>query len=450
MPSAAWYSITALHYCNGVDVRRADEEACRMRPVTPRGFRDVLLQEAAEREALVSSLLGAIDAWGYAPVATPVVEEYRTLETGAGGPLEGTAFRLLDVDGSLLALRPEMTVPIARLVAMRLSAEEGPQRLRYAADVYREHESLRGEARQFTQVGVELVGASGPAADAEVIAVLVDALDAAGLAEFTVSVGTVAVLRAVLEASGAPAPWRAEVMEAAHGRNLVALDRLAGLEGLPGQVASAVREVPRLRGGAEAIDACRTHAAACGCAAALDDLAATWRLLDAAGVQDSVRVDFGVMRAFDYYTGLVIEAYAPGLGVPLGGGGRYDGVLARFGTPAPAAGFALGLERVHIALAEQGTGVRVRELDAVLGGQDPAAVLAAARVLREAGWRVRVAPGETGSALARAAGTAEAAEALEVRDGAVVRVDRSGGPALPLGEPVPAPPSSTWAAGGGR
>lgn len=418
-----------------------------MRPATPRGFRDVLLQEAAEREALTAALLGAIDGWGYAPVATPVVEEYRTLETGAGGPLEGTAFRLLDVDGSLLALRPEMTVPIARLVASRLSGEAGPKRLRYAADVYREHESLRGEARQFTQVGVELVGASGPEADAEVVAVLVDALDAAGLAEFTVSVGTVAVLRAVLEASDAPVSWRAEVMQAAHGRNLVALDRLAGLEGLPPQVAAAVREVPRLRGGAEAIQACRGHAAACGCAAALDDLAATWRLLEAAGVQGRVRVDFGVMRAFDYYTGLVLEAYAPGLGVPLGGGGRYDGVLARFDAPAPAAGFALGLERVHIALSEQGTGVRTRELDAVLGGQDAADVFASARALRAAGWRVRVAPGETGGAILRAAEDAEAAEALEARDGTIARVDRSGGPALPLGDPLPEPPSASWAGG---
>jgi ATP phosphoribosyltransferase regulatory subunit len=95
-------------------------------------------------------------AWGYGLVETPVVEDLSALEAAAGS-LEGTAFRLIDLDGRLLALRPDMTVPIARLVASRLSASEGPHRFRYAAEVFREHESLRGQSRQFTQVGVELV-----------------------------------------------------------------------------------------------------------------------------------------------------------------------------------------------------------------------------------------------------------------------------------------------------
>jgi len=112
----------------------------------------VLFQEAAERRAVVAAMAGAFSGWGYAFVETPAVEEYRTLETAAGGSLEGTAFRLIDLDGSLLALRPEMTLPIARLVATRLDGEEGPHRICYAADVFRERESLRGDARQFTQV----------------------------------------------------------------------------------------------------------------------------------------------------------------------------------------------------------------------------------------------------------------------------------------------------------
>ena len=136
--------------------------------------------EAAEREVLERRLGDVFSAWGYGLVETPVVERLDALEAAAG-PLEGTAFRLVDLDGRLLALRPEMTVPIARLVASRMAEQPGPHRLRYAADVFREHESLRGQARQFTQVGVELLGASGPAADAEVVALLVEALAAAGL-----------------------------------------------------------------------------------------------------------------------------------------------------------------------------------------------------------------------------------------------------------------------------
>jgi ATP phosphoribosyltransferase len=339
-----------------------------VRPVTPRGFRDVLFQEAAERRVVADAIRRSFASWGYAAVETPIVEEYRTLESGAGGSLDGTAFRLFDSDGTLLALRPEMTLPIARLVSTRLAGEPGPYRICYTADVFREHASLRGEAREFTQAGIEFLGSNGPASDAEIISVLADALAAAGLRDYTIGVGTVAVLRALLRAAGGDAEWCDAVMRAAHDRDLVAIDRLSRVEGIDAGAGAAVRELPRIGGGREAIDRCRDVLSPAGCAESLDALDETWALLEATGVADRVRIDFGILRSFDYYTGLIVEAYAPGLGVPLGGGGRYDEVLAAYGSPMPAAGFALTLERVRIALEQQGVIEEVPPLDAVVGG----------------------------------------------------------------------------------
>lgn len=418
-----------------------------MRPITPRGFRDVLPAEAAEREQLTAAIAEVFSAWGYGRVETPVVERLDALQAAAT-ELEGTAFRFVDLDGDLLALRPDVTVPLARVVASRLAGGPGPYRLRYVADVFRERESLRGQSRQFTQVGVELVGASGPEADAEVVALLVEALRATGLADFSVACGTVAVIAAVVAAADMPETWGADVLAAAHDRNLVELDRLASVEGVAPEAASALREVPRIRGGADAITACRTATAGCGCDAALDALARTWSLLEAAGVSESVVVDFSVMRSFDYYTGLVVEAYVPGLGVPLGGGGRYDGVLAAFDAPMPAAGFALGLERLTIALVEQDRAPGVRALDAVVGGE-PAVAMATAARLRAVGWRVMLSQ-RSGLELVREATRVGAVEALVAESARVVRLDRSGEPALPLEEPAPYPPSTTWAEGGER
>ncbi|MDP2181671.1 MAG: ATP phosphoribosyltransferase regulatory subunit [Actinomycetota bacterium] len=418
-----------------------------MRPMTPRGFRDALPQEAAERERISSVMSEVLESWGYGRVETPVVEDYAVLERGAGASLEGTAFRLFDADGRLLALRPEMTVPIARLVASRLAGESGTKRLRYVADVFREQASLRGQLRQFTQVGVELIGEAGPAADAEVIAVFVEALEATGLREFTVGVGTVAVLRCVIEAAGMELAWNDAVLRAAHERNLVAIDELAVQPGVPASVASALSGVPRVRGGREAIDACRELVAGCGGSDLLDELAETWDLLATLGVDSRVSLDFGIMRSFDYYTGVVLEVYAPGIGLAIGGGGRYDGVLAEFDAPAPAAGFAVGLERLHIALAEQGAEPAVRRLDALLGGSASEAFPAAAR-LRSAGWRVRLAIGTCGPELAREAAAACAVEALLVADGRILRLDRAGERVAPLAEPLPAPPSLADAIGG--
>lgn len=368
-----------------------------MRPVTPRGFRDVLPREAAEREALVAATSAVFSAWGYDRVDTPVVEVYETLEAAAGD-LEGTAFRLFDADGRLLALRPDMTVPIARLVASRMSETPGPKRFRYSADVFREHESLRGQARQFAQLGVELLDASGPAADAEVLSVLVEALSECGLEEFTVALGDVSVLAALVDVSGCDDEWRAQVFSAVHDSNLVALDRLSMADGVETRVGEALRQVVRTRGGADAIERCSALLSEFGLSGVTSELAATWELLEVTGAASRVVIDFSVMRGFDYYTGLVFEAYSPGLGLPLAGGGRYDSVLGRLGSPAPAIGFALGLERLTIALADRE--VLVSDVTpAVLVGGEAAAAFAEAARLRGQGRRVAIAAGVSGEAL---------------------------------------------------
>jgi len=402
-----------------------------MRPVTVRGFRDVLPAEAAEREVVSRRFAQTCSAWGYELVETPIVEDLVSLEAAAGS-LDGVAFRFVDSDGRLLALRPDMTVPIARLVASRMTADSGARRFRYAAEVFREHESLRGQMRGFRQLGVELVGRSGPAADAEVVAVMVEGLEAVGVREFTVAVGTVAVLHAIVAAADADQAWPHAVLEAAHNRNLVGLGQLAR-SARREDVAEALRVVPRTRGGAEAIETCRKVTAGLGCEAALDDLAATWEILVAAGASDRVVIDFSVMRSFDYYTGLVVEAFAPGLGLAVGGGGRYDGVLAAYDSPLPAAGFALGLERLMIALVEQGVDVPGTRLDAVVGG-DPVAAIREAAALRASGKRVALSTSRGADLIedARRLGAIETFEAGP--DGLSEPVTGSDGPAAQGGK----------------
>jgi ATP phosphoribosyltransferase len=417
-----------------------------MRPVNPRGFRDVLFEEAAERRVVTAAVGSVFVRYAYRFVETPAVEEYATLEAASGATVSGAAFRLVDLDGSLLALRPEMTLPIARLAAARLGGESGPQRICYAADVYREHASLRGESRQFAQLGVELLGANGPASDAEVVCVLVDALRAAGLADFTVGVGTVAVLRSLIDAADAGPQWAGSLMAAAHARNLVSFDALTAAPGVPARVGSALRSVVRIAGGRDAITACRAAAGTVGCAGSLDALEAAWELVDAAGAADHVRVDFGILRSFDYYTGLIVEAYAPGLGLPLGGGGRYDELLAAFGTPLPAAGFALSLERVMIALAVQGVEVPVRGIDALVGG-DPAACARACALLRASGWNVQSSGAQDSDEIEREARAARAVCWMVAGAGSLTRV--SDGSRVLL-DPLPALPSLASAEGGAR
>ncbi len=326
-----------------------------MIPVTPRGFKDILPEEARWRESITMGVQKVLSSWGYAPIETPTLEVLEVLEQG--GQLAKMPFRLFDADGALLVLRPDVTLPIARMVASRLEEITKPLRFRYVQSVFREEESLRAQSREFTQIGVESIGLSGAAADAEVILLLVEALKACGLRDFTVAFCTVGVLRDLLDAclrnGEVDDSWRSTVLAACHENNLVAVRRLADDARIDSRHAAALRGLLDVRGGREAIDACRRLVEPLGCVDGLDVLAQTYDIIDQLGAAEHVTVDFSVMSAFDYYTGLVFEAYAPGLGVPLGSGGRYDRMLEAYGTNAPAAGFAFGLERVMHALLEQ-------------------------------------------------------------------------------------------------
>lgn len=316
---------------------------------TPRGFRDVLPEEALWREGIARSVSECFARAGYLPVETPVLEA-RDLLMASDAAGEGT-FRLFDGDGRCLMLRPDVTLPVARMVAARLPARGEPLRLRYCSPVFRESDPLRGEARQFTQLGVELIDHEGGDADAEVLLLMMRALESAGVAGYVVSVGSVRPLDALLGSCGMDDAWCRQVRVLCHRCDLVGLDGLLSqADGLSDETARALWELPRIRGGREAIESARSLLAPCGCAqCGLDELDGLLSVAEGAGLSGRVAIDFSVMGAFGYYTGMVLEANVAGMGERLGQGGRYDRVLGRFGAPRPAAGFALSLDALQAA-----------------------------------------------------------------------------------------------------
>lgn len=330
------------------------KEANLMDMVTPAGFRDVLAQEAAERERISAAVRDLFSSRGYAPIETPTLEVMDVMR--AGGHMTGVPFKFFDSQGDLLAMRPDVTLQVARMCATRLAGQPGPFRFRYQQRVFRETEGqMRAAAREVTQIGIECIGPSGAEGDAEVLQLFCEALETAGVRDFTISVATVGVLRALLAASGADAAWAEQVLDAFHASNFVELDLLTGAGcPVPPVFAQALRALPRIRGGREAIEEARALVAPLGCEDGLDELSGMCDLLDAAGVGGRVRIDFSVMSSFDYYTGMVFEAYAPGLGSPLGSGGRYDNMVGAYGEDRPAAGFAFFLEQVMAAASNPG------------------------------------------------------------------------------------------------
>ncbi|MEG0759710.1 MAG: ATP phosphoribosyltransferase regulatory subunit, partial [Raoultibacter sp.] len=306
---------------------------------------------------------------GYSLIETPTLEVMDVMR--AGGRMPGTPFKFFDSQGDLLAMRPDVTLQIARMCATRLKDQAGPFRFRYMQRVFRETESeMQAAARELTQIGTELIGESGPSADAEMIGVFAEALRVFQIDGFKLAIGTVGVLRVLLEKSGASDEWKDAILAAYHMSNFVDLDMLCANPAIDRAFAEAIAALPRIRGGREAIESVRLLVTPLDCVDGLDALEETYDLLCEQGLDANITIDFSVMSSFDYYTGIVVEAYAPGLGSPLGSGGRYDNMLAGYGQNRPAAGFAFFLEQA-MAAAQMGNQEYKRQATPASGSARP-------------------------------------------------------------------------------
>ncbi len=318
---------------------------------TPPGTRDILPDEMRELRRLEAALVGVFEASGYGEVSTPTIEYQEVLARGdeRGAP---AAHRFFDEQGDLVAMRSDMTIPIARLVSDRFAATEPPFRFFYVGKAYRAVRPQRGQMREFTQAGIELIGADAPEATAEVVAVLASALDAAGLPRAVIGIGHAGLFRQLLEDMGAPAEARQGVLDRLAEHDLVGLEADVRRLGLGRRETETLLRLPSLRGGPEILDEARKLGGE-PVARAVARLAATVDAIEERGAGGRVRLDLGLLRDLGYYTGAIVEVYDPALGHILGGGGRYDELMSRFGRPLPAAGFALFLERLHVAVAEE-------------------------------------------------------------------------------------------------
>ncbi|MEJ7825546.1 MAG: ATP phosphoribosyltransferase regulatory subunit [Solirubrobacteraceae bacterium] len=315
----------------------------------PSGTRDVLPDEMRELRGITEAVRGVFELDGYGEVWTPALE-YETVLGRGGGP--APAYRVFDDHGEVLALRTDMTIPIARLVATRYPTAEPPLRFCYFAHAYRGVRPHRGQMREFLQAGIELVGSPAPQGTAEALTVLCHALSAAGLREYSIGLGDASLYRTLLRAFEIPDATGDRLVAALVGRDFVALEFELGRLDLDDGDAQLLLSVPQIRGGPEVLSAAQGPVAD-----AVDGLRRVHDLL-APEVADRVIFDLGLVRDIGYYTGAVFEVYAPALGEPLGGGGRYDELLGRFGRELPAVGFALSIDRLHIALTGEEKGTR--------------------------------------------------------------------------------------------
>jgi ATP phosphoribosyltransferase regulatory subunit len=329
----------------------------------PQGVRDWLPHELARKRDVERILRAVFGRWSYEEVQTPTFERFDVIEKGLGDELTELSFQFNDRRATMLALRPELTTPIARLVSTRMREAELPLRLSYVATAFRYYEQPQeGRMREFTQAGVELIGSAGIDADAETLFMAIEACDEIGMRDATYDINDSRVVDGILAGvglSGDEIPAAKALMKE---RNIVGLRAF----GKPELIDFALR---RGRDGiAAARKVCKTKESQ----AALDQLETLLMRAAALGYGDRVSVDFALLRDLDYYTGFIFEGYLPEIGFPLCGGGRYDSLLPKFGYEVPAVGWSAGVERMLIALERRGKHItrRRHRVDVLVSGAD--------------------------------------------------------------------------------
>ena len=310
-------------------------------PAIPPGTRDVLPDEMRELRAITTRMRAAFEQAGYGEIHTPALEYDEVLRRGEERAA-GARYRTFDEQGEVLALRSDMTIPIARVVATRYADAAVPLRFCYFAHAWRAVDRGVGEPREFLQGGMELIGRDGPEGDAEVLGLTVAALDEVGLRRHRVGVGDGSLYRTLLESLEVPEDRHLPLLECLSRRDLVGLELV--MSGLGEAERELLVRLPELRGGPEVLE---------GLGAPVEGLRELYELLAERGVADRVIFDLGLVRELGYYTGAVFEVYDPAVGFALGGGGRYDDLLGRFGRDLPACGVALDVQRVHLAQAAE-------------------------------------------------------------------------------------------------
>lgn len=317
----------------------------------PKGVTDFLPEKAGKIGYIEEKIRRVFELWGFRRIITPLLEFYDVMALGMGEDLKEKAFRFDDRQtGKLLAIPPDITPQIARIVATRMHGYPLPHRICYHGRVLRHAEIQSGRSREIFQAGVELIGLDSPEADAEMVAMAVEVLKGLGFQDFKVDIGQVEFFRGIMASSGLSVTAQKLLQEAISKKDASGVRSILEKEAVSDAVKQEISALPRLFGGREVLTEARRVVTNDRSKRALENISQVLDILDIYGVSDYLTIDLGEIRGLDYHTGLTFEGFVGGLGEPVCGGGRYDGLTARYGFPAPATGFAFNILALLSAL----------------------------------------------------------------------------------------------------
>jgi len=319
----------------------------------PEGLNDLLPEEVFKRRFLENKIAQVFKEWGYQEIITPTFEFYDMLAKGAGSIMKKEMIKFFDREGNIVALRPEMTTPIARVASTKLKGEPKPLRFYYISNVFRYDDLKTGNRKEFNQAGVELIGVNSKEADAEVIALAVECLKNSGLKNFFIDIGHINFFNGIMQSIKVKEERKQEMKEAILNKDFVLLEKILSFSDIKDKEKEFVLKMPTLRGRGEVLEEAEKMISNRLSESALKEIKEVYNLLKNYGLEEYILIDLGIIRDFDYYTGIIFEGYTDYLGFPVCGGGRYDNLCSKFGKNLPSTGFAVGLSRLKMVLEKE-------------------------------------------------------------------------------------------------
>ncbi|MDD2371352.1 MAG: ATP phosphoribosyltransferase regulatory subunit [Firmicutes bacterium] len=304
----------------------------------PEGTKDYLQEEAFIQRSIVNKLLNLFTLWGYNEIKTPMLEKWDIVKKN--NVYDQKFFSLLDKSGDLLILRPEITAPVARVVATHFRDHVTyPLRLAYAGEVFSQNSLKSGNRRQKTQVGTELIGADSIISDCEVILMALESLESNEIKGYSLGIGHMDITIGLLNELIEDADIREIVLESMINKDIVTIENI-----LPENIKEKVMILAARNGGMEYIELVKNFSNDVKFKKAINRLEVIYKILEDIGYKDRVFFDFGILADFSYYTGLLFEGYGNGIGIPILRGGRYDNLIEEYFKSKPAVGFAIDVD----------------------------------------------------------------------------------------------------------
>lgn len=320
---------------------------------TPEGVRDIYNDECRQKNYLSDKLQRVLDIYGYNEIQTPMFEFFDIFNHERGTVSSKDMYKFIDRDGSTMVLRPDITPSIARAVAKYFMDEKIPLRFSYCGNTFINNSSLQGKMKETTQIGAELIGDASIDGDAEIIAIAINMLKAAGLENFQLDIGHVGFFKELVKEAGLDDDTVAELRQLIIAKNYFGVETLVGKLDLPDSVSGILSRLPVLFGSASVIEEAGSMTRNEGAHRILDHLKALFEQLSLYGLEKYVTIDLGMITDYEYYTGIIIQGYTYGTGDAIVKGGRYDRLISQFGKDAASVGFVIVVDELMLALSRQ-------------------------------------------------------------------------------------------------